>query len=248
MFNLQSKSKDLSSFVEGKRVAVVGPGGYLTGKNQGRLIDSYDVVIRPNSFSIPMELRKDYGSRTDIMFHNCGTPWMIGLKELIAKNPDEFDQLKMVVCPVIKADHSETNFMAWSDDHKSACATNFSEVNRNNIPFYWIGVKDYKTLYNVIGCQPYTGILTIMMLSHHWPKELYVTGFDFYSGSKVYYDGILASNEKHLEHANRNGNHGAGCNNRQIEFLRDWIFIGGEFHDSAPRPDHVLFDILTNSK
>ena len=38
----------LSEFVKNKRVAVVGPAAYLEGKNFGKLIDDYDVVVRPN--------------------------------------------------------------------------------------------------------------------------------------------------------------------------------------------------------
>jgi len=246
MFNLEHKDKNLKNIISGKKVIVVGPATYLVGKEQGNIIDSYDVVVRPNQFSVPDKLHCDYGSRTDVMFHNCGTPWMVGFKEQIENNPIDFDNLKMVVCPTIKADHSEGNFLSWPDDHKSACATNFNQVNRNDIPFYWIGVGDYKKLFSNIGCEPYTGMLTIMMLSEYEPKELHVTGFDFYTGTKVYHDGFLASVDKDCEQQNRNGSHGGGCNDLQIRFLSEWIT--NEKYSFTPTVDSTLLTMLKERK
>lgn len=55
---------DLIEYLKGKRVAFVGPASYLVGKSKGKLIDSYDIVVR-----IQPEIwdTKDFGSRTDII-------------------------------------------------------------------------------------------------------------------------------------------------------------------------------------
>ena len=57
-------NNDLRDYLEGKTVAFVGPASYLVGKEKGKLIDSYDVVVRiqPEIWDV-----KDYGSRTDIV-------------------------------------------------------------------------------------------------------------------------------------------------------------------------------------
>jgi len=212
-------NSELKSLLEDKRVAVVGPAHYLTGKSQGSIIDDYDIVIRPNQFAVPPHLHEDYGSRTDVMFHNCGTPWMDGLKEQVAENPEDFRALKMVVCPVIKADHSENNFMSWPDDHISACAYNFKSISTVT-PFYWIGVKNYRAAYKQIGCQPYTGIMTICTVLHYPIRELYVTGFDFYTGARVYHDGFLSSFDLDCESQNSGGSHGGNSNQAQMVFLK----------------------------
>ena len=57
-------NQELSGYLEGKRVAYVGPAPYMKGLGQGELIDSYDVVVRIQH-GIPNE--EDYGSRTDII-------------------------------------------------------------------------------------------------------------------------------------------------------------------------------------
>jgi len=220
MFFRDDLNPILSSLVENKRVIVVGPAVSLVGKSEGAIIDDYDVVVRVNQFSVPKEIHKDYGSRTDIMFHNCGTPWMPGLEELAEKKPDELNALKMVVCPIIKADHSETNFHSWADDHISACAYNFKSIS-TEIPFYWIGVRNYLEVYRRIGYEPYTGIMTICALLHYPIKELYITGFDFYTDKRAYCDGILASVDAEHYYRNSGGTHGPGSNEAQIVFLKD---------------------------
>ena len=220
MFFNDKLNIELNSLIENKRVIIVGPAHYLTGKSQGSVIDNYDIVIRPNQFTVPPHLYGDYGSRTDIMFHNCGTPWLPGLKEQVAESPIDFRALKMVVCPVIKADHSETNFMSWSDDYISACAYNFRSIN-TIIPFYWIGVKNYREVYKQIGCQPYTGIMTICTVLNYPIRELYITGFDFYTGTRVYHDKFLSSVDQASEAQNSGGSHGSGCNHLQLVFLKN---------------------------
>ena len=230
----------LLSLLKGKRVAIVGPAAYLTGKGHGKEIDQYDVVIRPNAFSVPLKAQTDYGRRTDIMFHNMGTPWMPGLKEQVKENPDALKSLKMVVCPVIKADHSEVNFMSWPDTHISACATNFDQFNKDNIPFWWVGVANYKKMYREVGCQPYSGIITLLIASKCYPSELLLTGFDFYLGSGLYYEDYLAPVDSYQERSNKGGSHGSGCNSKNLECAKRW-----ENTESFSKVDSHLRNLLT---
>ena len=106
-------NKILDSIVRDKKVAVIGPAPYLKGKRLGKVFEDYDVVCRINEFMTPEELVQDYGQRTDIMFHNFGTPWMKPHKEKIESNQECFRKLKLVVCPAIKSEHSETNYLSW---------------------------------------------------------------------------------------------------------------------------------------
>ena len=71
MFDI-SLNKDLLNIVKDKRVALIGPAPYLTGKGSGNYFDNYDVVCRPNDIIPPENLRADYGNKTDVMFHNFG--------------------------------------------------------------------------------------------------------------------------------------------------------------------------------
>ena len=214
-------NEDLLKLVENKRIAIVGPAPYLTNLGQGKMLDEYDVVIRPNQFFVSDSLKKDYGLRTDIMVHNFGTPWMPGLKEQISRNPDDFSELKMCICTATKSEHSEVNFLSWPDDYISNVVRNFHEINKHDVPFYWIGVKKYREFYNEIGCEPYTGILSIMSLLEYPIKELYVTGFNFYRGNNVYHEGYLSPLDSSQETENSGGSHGDNCNQKQIMFMKN---------------------------
>src|SRR5690606_18097197 len=62
--------RDLTAYLTGKRVVLVGPAASLTGRRQGAEIDAYDVVVRLNlSAPTPPEQAADLGSRTDVLYH-----------------------------------------------------------------------------------------------------------------------------------------------------------------------------------
>ena len=184
-------SNILEDFVKDKRVIICGPAPYLQGQDKYSWIDDHDIIVRPNQFHIPENLISDYGSRTDIMSHNFGTPWMKGLKEDIENNKDQFDKLQMLICPLLYGTRNkEENYMSWPENHIGDVVYNAESINSNKIPFYWIGVKKYQQLYRDMGCQPYSGVLTIMMLLECRVKSLTVTGFDFYETATAYADGL----------------------------------------------------------
>ena len=212
-------NEDLLKLVENKSVAIIGPASYLVDTGHGKTIDEYDVIIRPNHFCVPKELHKDYGARTDIMFHNFGTPWMAGLKDNIFKNQIEFEKLKMIACPVIKSTHAETDIMSWPEDRISDVVKNAESVNQHQVPFYWVGVKKYQNLAREVGCEPYTGVLTILTILDYPVKELYVSGFDFYMSSKVYADGFANPIDGALPPTG--GGHGYSCAQRQISIFKN---------------------------
>jgi hypothetical protein len=68
-----------------KKIAIVGPSPHLINKNIGDIIDSYDLVCRVNEVSA-WNYEKDYGSKTDIIFHNCGAHCIDFFKHNLEKN------------------------------------------------------------------------------------------------------------------------------------------------------------------
>jgi len=56
------------NFLKNKRVAIVGPAKSIEGAGQGHVIDSYDVVVRIKSTYVPPKLRKDLGTKIDILY------------------------------------------------------------------------------------------------------------------------------------------------------------------------------------
>tara|TARA_R100001594_G_scaffold136016_1_gene178120 strand:- start:263 stop:1030 length:768 start_codon:yes stop_codon:yes gene_type:complete len=221
-----SLNEDLYNLVAGKRVTIVAPGAYLLGSDRGKVIDEYDVVIRPNEIVPPKEVRCDYGNRTDIMFCNFGTPWMPGIKRKIERsdNKEHFSNLKLVVATSIKSDHSELDYMSWPNDYVSNVVKNFNDVNEFNLPFYWIGVKDYKTLFSKVGVEFNTGMAAIMILLYYPIKELFVSGFTFYMGGDkyedLYYKGHMDEIDTKGKAFGFNAGHGAHANIKQIEYFK----------------------------
>ena len=243
MYNI-SLNNDLLTLVDGKRITIVGPAPYLVGSGEGAKIDNYDVVVRPKTFSLPSHLKKDYGSRTDIMFHNLGTVWQEGLKEQIKNDEDSFKNLKMVGCLATKSNHSETNFLQWPEWYVSDVVRNFREVNKYNVPFYWIGNSDYRKLYNKIGVEPNTGIMAIVVLLHYPIKEILVTGFSFYLNGNThdatYYHGCLSESDKKIYNGRYGARHGDNSNEVQIEFFK----MLTKKHSSVLRIDQTIKKLL----
>ena len=247
MFNI-TKNETLLNLVGGKKIAVVRPAPYLQGTNFGSFIDKYDIVCRINEIIPPPSIRNDYGSRVDIFFSNFGTPHVEGIKKKINTYTDFYENLKMVICPTIKAKHADTNFLQWKDDHISDVYKNMKELNYNNIPSHWIGVRDYKKLYGLIGAEPNAGVLAIMMLLSHEISELYLTGFSFNLGGAtyddVYYRGHLdASFLVPSRVFGPYGGHGIDANLKQIQFFK-WLCQNNP-SESVIRIDSFLRDLIS---
>lgn len=182
------KSEKLSKLVKDKRVVLVGPAQYLVGKGLGSAISGYDTICTVNYMS-PGKFTADYGDRTDIMFYNCSTASIKQMDQHFKDNPEFTKELKLVACPVVKA-LGPDKWTTWGNNHVSAVVTNFKGINKYNIDFHWIGVKNYRYLFNLMGCrEPNSGPLAMMMILEHEPKELFITGFTFYMDSGAYFSG-----------------------------------------------------------
>ena len=58
------------NFFKNKSVVMVGPSSYLEGSKMGRIIDSFDVVVRINNIhdNFNESLNNDFGKRTDVVY------------------------------------------------------------------------------------------------------------------------------------------------------------------------------------
>ena len=80
----------IQSMVGHHKVAVVGNGGILLDKEDGHLIDSYETVIRMNSFEIKEELVKHSGKKTTI--------WANAMHHKVPFK--EGNEYEYIVCPL----------------------------------------------------------------------------------------------------------------------------------------------------
>lgn len=159
-FMVQDK---LKSFVENKKVALIGPASYLININQGEHIDKHDVVIRFNSGIIKnQKYAGNVGTRTDI--------WIYNFKNLeILDKITEFP--KFIFCP-----YPKMMIDSYDIDKKIPCDCNIEFIE----PHF------YEQLKQVMKFEPNTALLTILILLRQGIQSLYLSGISFlYDG---YYD------------------------------------------------------------
>ena len=230
--------QELLKLFSNKRVALVGPSPHLIGKNVGNEIDKYDIVCRVNEVH-PTGYEKDYGNRTDVVFHNCGTRFIEGFGQRLIEKSLISKYLKYVICPSIKATGAD-NFTNWSENFQSPVVENFNRINIFNTPFHWIGVENYKLVHNLFGVEPNAGQTAILMLLAHQVSELLITGFSFYAqGDTPQISHRPGHTNKGLEQELiGNPGHPQGP---QKECFRDKIFAS---HKDRIRVDSYLNELL----
>lgn len=210
------KDKKLNQLIYNKRVAIVGPSGYLMNKNIGSFINGFDTVCRSNYFAAK-GLEKDYGDRTDIMFYNCCFISLPKMQQHIRNSPEVAKYIKLVVCPVVKS-LAKDKWQEWDDSYISPVTKNFQTIDPFGLDFTWIGLKNYKLLIKEIGYkEPNSGIMSIAMILKHNPKELFITGFSFYNSTVpiYFYKYPMAVS----------GQTGAGHNqHKQLQYLKNMLF------------------------
>lgn len=161
---IESQVSDTTLFT-GKRVALVGPSQTLIGNAQGRLIDSFDLVVRINhQWPIPTELKADLGTRMDVLYHCCNGDYSV--QRLFNA---EFSNTKQVF------------FEKGLDAYflKKECA-------KRKIPCSDI-TAFYADLVLKTRTYPNTGLVAIYHLLQLGISELYITGLTFFQ--KPYYAG-----------------------------------------------------------
>jgi len=158
----------LAELVNGKDVVIVGPSPHLEGSKSGKKIDQYDVVCRVNEL-MSFGQEKDYGSRTDIVFHCCGEPSLQKYVAVAREHPEAADGVKLLVCPqAVETKHGNMK--------KNWCKSGLKT------PFHHVGQIWWYRVNQEVGVASNTGFLAIILLLKEYNlKSLHVTGFSFYS-------------------------------------------------------------------
>lgn len=217
------KDEKLLNLLKGKRVAIVGPSPHLIGTGAGKEIDSYDLVCRVNEVH-PTGYEEDYGNKTDIVFHNCGTRFIDVFAQRLLEKSIISKYLKYVICPCVKATGPD-NWQGWPAHIVSPVVANFNKINIFNIPFHWIGLHNYREIFGQVGTEPNAGQTAITMLLKHDVEELLVTGFSFYAQGN------------HSSTSHRPGHTNKGLENEDI---------GEPGHKQAPQKIYFKDYILKN--
>jgi len=155
-----------------KRVVLVGPSPHLLGKNLGKFIDSFDVVVRVNEIGVTSDLYDDYGSRTNVAFLSLYSEVIPYYREMI--HNVNYDELKLIVHP-----GDEYNLNPYTNE-KTESAKKYFDLLNIDIAYHQIVVPSISETSKFFGCYPSTGSLTMIELLNQELKELYVCGFSFY--------------------------------------------------------------------
>lgn len=204
--------KKYNDFLKDKSVIIVAPAGYTTNeenKDQGKFIDSHDVVVRINGgWEISPKNQKYLGNKTDVRYHcmmehtNNGGPYNIkGMKDkrvkwFCSQFPKNLDYFYADIVHFEKLNQQETN------------PINFH---------YWADLKYYLQIHKTLNTRMNAGIAAVVDLLCYDIKSLHIKGFTFFKdgwtkehkqeGYKETYDSL--GEQKEVNHSNK----------PQVEFL-----------------------------
>ncbi|MCX6751163.1 MAG: glycosyltransferase family 29 protein [Candidatus Nomurabacteria bacterium] len=155
-----------SDFLKDKNVAIVCPSKSMEGLNMGSEINSVDVIVRMNeSYEISPEQEKDFGNRTDVVYHYLG---------LASENQPGFNlekikqsKVKMIVIPPRP---EKRNFEVFHERNASL-----------SIPFLRISQDDKKELWNKIECLPFCGTWAVFHVLKFPVKTVKIFGMNFFA-------------------------------------------------------------------
>lgn len=187
-FKEYEKDNKLVEILTGKRIVIVAPSPSLMGKNNGELIDSYDVVVRVgNLIPIEKKIQSDYGKKTDILI-NSFNEFEINIA---LENIEFLKSLKYIICSMVS-----TNFKKQHDIFFNTLRNEGILCHNVDDMYLWKLFKEIGTICNV-------GFSGLNVLLNYDIVELYVTGFTFYNMGKFgkvyrddYYDIIPPGNLK----------------------------------------------------
>ena len=178
------KFESIKELFENKNVCLIGPATNLIGTNEGENIDKYDLVCRVNSsYIIDDKLKKDYGSKVDVLFSASN----FTVSEAVKNNLKYLKDCKVIINPNDK----NINGTFASDI--------INKATKKSIPFYQVDSNFYdKNKGNN------TGISSILFILTLNPKKLYIAGFDFYKASDNYEENYIFDHEKEYRNEPRN--------------------------------------------
>ena len=204
----------------GKNVAIVGPASSIVRTNSGRLIDTFDVVVRLNkSLPLTRKLIPDIGSRTDILYNSLNRSDFPG-ENILDENFFIKNGLKFLCT-------SYPNIAPFNSDIRD-----YLNHSSCKLPFRMIKNDLYYSVKNAIHTRPNTGIMAIVDLLNTKLRKLYITGLNFYKTS--YYKNYQSNNQ--LVPYSSNNIHNQ---NTQIQLLRHLTLV-----DDRIIIDKVLHKIL----
>lgn len=158
--------KDFKNSIKNKKIFIVGPSVSMQGSGMGSYIDSFDFVARIGNFHSKDFNKKDFGSRTDIVYHCFGTGEQVDWPE-----PDTWKNIPFVV------------FMPKPLTFEKKLERYFENFDYNK--FYQADINWVRKITKESKCHLHTGTLAILHLLECEIQSLDAAGFTFYQDGYV---------------------------------------------------------------
>ena len=146
--------------------------------NQPGFIDSFDVVVRVNNYKI---VPPNTGRRTDVFYSYFGNAVKKPAHELVR------DGVRLCMC---KCPNDKTIDSQWHENRGKTTGIDFRWIYEKRkawwfCPTYIPTKEDFLTTFYLLGKHvPTTGFSAIVDILGMSPKEIYLTGFDFFTSRK----------------------------------------------------------------
>ena len=183
----QFDSHHYTKFLKNQRVIIVGPDTSLIGQGLGPYIDQYDIIIRHNTvfeyLPFTKELKKDYGSRTDVLYLS---PTCI--KDYASKhNMQKFKDNKIKYL-VYQNGNKENIYLTGEycfpkqleSYKKNLTTTKMHYTHHPTILLTELLTEHPKNQQQPV--VPRTGFISIFDVLIHQAKEIHIIGMSFYNG------------------------------------------------------------------
>lgn len=163
---MQASDVSYMQMVKNKRVIIVCPSKSVEASGQGAFIEGHDVIVRLNNgYNIAPALEKDFGSRTDIVYHYLG---------LQSENQTDYELQKI--------QDAGTKIIVIPPRPEKIHFEIFRERNQNiGLPFLRINDKVKMQMWDEIGCLAFCGIWAVFHLLKFPLTSLQVIGMNFFT-------------------------------------------------------------------
>jgi hypothetical protein len=216
-----------SEYFANKRIVLVGPSPSLLNRQDGKLIDSYDIVCRiKKSYPIPPKLINNLGNRTDILMSHLKLKGRgYSQNNFEQHNVAVFNSLKFIIFPFPIYEQFERFYTTYKKKCKNIQTPVVYQENVNNLNMIKKELNGFTST---------TGIASIVHLLDYDIKELYITGMTFQiDGFTDYY-----KTKKEEETRFKATSHVHNMNNELIFFKKLYQ------KDKRIKLDPVLKDII----
>lgn len=164
---------EVRPWFEGRQVALVGSGPGVLGNPPG-LVDGHEVVVRVNNY----RLSPAAGQRTDVFYSFFG----LSIRKTAAELQADGVKLCLCKCPDGQPIESE-----WHRARGQMQGVDFRWIYRARAGWWFCDTcvpetEDFLRGFDLLGGHvPTTGFAAILDILKWGPRELYLTGFDFFT-------------------------------------------------------------------